>query len=132
MKYIIDTHALIWVLEANPRLGAQAKQVFDDPTSQLVLPAIALAEAVWIVDRRKTALRSSADVLSAISQDPRITIYPLDEEVIKQTVQLLDIHEMHDRQIVATGIVLQNQGESVALLTCDGNITAANPLPILW
>jgi PIN domain nuclease of toxin-antitoxin system len=29
-KYIVDTHALIWYLESNPRLGAAAKVVLDD------------------------------------------------------------------------------------------------------
>ena len=48
MKYVIDTHALIWFLEGNSRLGENAKNVLTDPSSQLVLPAIALAEAVWM------------------------------------------------------------------------------------
>jgi len=38
---------------------------------------------------------------------------------------LLSITEMHDRLIVATAIVLENQGETVGLLTCDRNITAS-------
>ena len=43
LKYVLDTHALIWYLEANPRLGAKAKVLLDDPTTELVLPLIALA-----------------------------------------------------------------------------------------
>ena len=49
MKYIVDTHALIWFLEGNPRLGTAAKQVLESQESQLILPAIALAEAAFIV-----------------------------------------------------------------------------------
>jgi PIN domain nuclease of toxin-antitoxin system len=44
-KYVLDSHALVWHLEGNPRLGPQAKKVIDDPASNLVLPIIALAEA---------------------------------------------------------------------------------------
>jgi PIN domain nuclease of toxin-antitoxin system len=33
MKYVVDTHALIWFLEGNPRLGAAAKTVLMDPVS---------------------------------------------------------------------------------------------------
>jgi PIN domain nuclease of toxin-antitoxin system len=51
MKDVVDTHALIWFLEGNPRLGAAAKTVLMDPDSELILPAIALAEAVWIDSR---------------------------------------------------------------------------------
>ncbi len=132
MKYIIDTHALIWFLEGNPRLGANAKAILSEPTSQLVLPAIALAESVWIVSRGKTSVPSVEALLKVVSSDARAVIHPLDQAVIEQTIQLSSINEMHDRQIVATALVIQAQGEQVALLTCDQNITAANLIPIVW
>jgi PIN domain nuclease of toxin-antitoxin system len=31
MRYILDTHALLWHLGNDPRLGAHAKRVLDDP-----------------------------------------------------------------------------------------------------
>ncbi|HEC34066.1 MAG TPA: twitching motility protein PilT, partial [Chloroflexi bacterium] len=49
-RHVLDTHALIWYLEGNPRLGQDAKRVMDDPRSELVLPVIALAEAAFIVE----------------------------------------------------------------------------------
>jgi len=132
MRYVVDTHALVWLLEGNPRLGDQAKAILTNPTTQLVLPAIALAEAVWIVERGKTSIPSVAALLSAINADPRVTVYPLDQAVIEQTVALAAIDEMHDRQIVATAIVLQSQGETMPLLTCDQNITASGLVSIAW
>jgi hypothetical protein len=39
---------------------------------------------------------------------------------------------MHDRQIVATAIVAQTQGNQIALLTCDKNITASGTIAIVW
>lgn len=56
MKYIVDTHALIWFLEGNLRLGINAKTILANSNSSLVLSAIVLAEAVWIVDRGKTSI----------------------------------------------------------------------------
>jgi PIN domain nuclease of toxin-antitoxin system len=132
MKYVVDTHALIWFLEGNSRLGINAKTILADSASQLVLPAIALAEAVWIVERGKTSITSVIDLLSAVDADPRIVIYPVDKTVIEQSVSLLSITEMHDRLIVATAIVLENQGETVGLLTCDRNITASGLLTLVW
>jgi hypothetical protein len=41
MKYILDTHALIWFLEGNSRLGLNAKEILADSSSELILPAIA-------------------------------------------------------------------------------------------
>jgi PIN domain nuclease of toxin-antitoxin system len=132
MKYVLDTHALIWFLEDNSRLSDRVREILSEPTSALVLPAIALAEAVWIVDRGKTSIPSAAVLLGAINGDRRIVIYPLDQGIIEQTLKLVDIHEMHDRQIVATTIVLARKAEQVVLLTCDQNITASNSVPVIW
>ena len=132
MKYVVDTHALIWFLEGNLRLGTNAKTILSDSASQLILPAIALAEAVWIVDRARTSIPSVTDLLNAIDGDPRIVIYPVDKAVIEQSISLTSITEMHDRLIVATAIVLENKGEKTALLTCDRNITASELVTIIW
>ncbi len=31
--YVLDTHALVWYLAKDPRLGAQAEAIMDDPSS---------------------------------------------------------------------------------------------------
>jgi PIN domain nuclease of toxin-antitoxin system len=132
MKYVVDTHALIWFLEGNSRLGAAAKTVLMDPISELILPAIALAEAVWIVDRGKTSIPSVKSLLDLIAQDTRVVLCPLDLDIITQSIDLIAINEMHDRQIVSTVKNLEAQGEQVALLTCDCNITESNQVSIVW
>ena len=132
MKYIVDTHALIWFLEGNSRLGLNAKIILSDPDSQLILPAIALAEAAWIIERGRTSIPSSKDLFRILKGDPRIVIYPLDEDVIEQSALLSEIGEMHDRQIVATALLVQHQKETVTLLTCDQNITASGLITVAW
>ena len=132
MQYIVDTPALIWFLEGNPRPGIAAKQVLENSESKLVLPAIALAEASFIVERGKTSIHSVSDLHTAVNGDPRIIVYPLDRAIIEITNTLLTINEMHDRQIVATAIILKNQGEQVSVLTCDRNITESGVVSIIW
>ncbi len=132
MKYVVDTHILVWFLEDNPKLSEAADAVLSDAASQLVLPAIALAEAVWIVGQGKTDITSVASLWEAVSRDPKIEVYPLNQAVIARTLKLSAINEMHDRQIVATALVIQDSGEEVALLTCDRNITASNLVPVIW
>jgi hypothetical protein len=118
-----------WVLKPKQFLKMRVVHWSGSP---LVLPAIALAEAVWIVERGKTSIPSVTALMNAISADPRVTIATLDQAVIQQTIGLSVIHEMHDRQIVATALLLQNQGETVSLLTCDQNITASGLVSVLW
>lgn len=123
---------MIWFLEGNSRLGISAKQVLEDLESKLILPAIALAEAAFIVERGKTSIPSVTDLHTAVNGDPRIVVYPLDRSIIEITNNLLSINEMHDRQIVATAIILQNQGKQVSILTCDRNSTESGVIAIIW
>lgn len=132
MKYVIDTHALIWFLEGNSRLGTNATAILSNADSQLVIPATTLAEAVWIVERGRTSISSAKNLFSVVEADPRMVIYPLDKDVIEKTISLSTINEMHDRQITATALVLASQGEIVQLLTCDKNIITSALVPVVW
>ena len=132
MKYVVDTHVLLWFLADSPKLSDDAKAVLLNPNSELILPAIALAEAVWIVGSGKTSIPSVESLWAAVNDDFRVEVYPLNRLVIKKTLALFAINEMHDRQIVATALVVQDSGEEVALLTCDRNITASKLIPIIW
>ncbi|WP_375510795.1 type II toxin-antitoxin system VapC family toxin [uncultured Nostoc sp.] len=132
MKYVIDTHALIWFVEGNSRLDANANAILSNPDSQLVIPATTLAEAVWIVERGRTSIPSAKNLLSAVEADPRVVIYPLDKDVIEITISLSAINEMHDKQIAATALVLAGKGDEVQLLTCDSNIIASGLVTIIW
>ena len=131
-KYSLDAHALIWYIENNPRLGPNAGIIMDDPANRFYLPIIALVEACHIVARGRTTIPSVADLLSDVDADSRIILVPLDRAILDVSLTLTTVTEMHDRLIVATTLYLAVSGESVALLTCDGNITASGLVPILW
>src|SRR5437899_3127731 len=109
-KHIIDTHTLVWFLGNSPRLGPNADAVLQDPSSELILPATALAEICWIVERGRVPL-SVADVLTALDNDPRIVLHPLDRRVIERSNGMTTVAEMHDRQIVATALVRADDGD---------------------
>lgn len=130
-RHFLDTHTFLWYLAGSSHLGSAAKAVLQNRASALYLPATALAEACWIVERGRVALKVS-EVLAAIDGDPRITIMPLDRTVIERSNTLAAIGEMHDRQIVATALVWQDAGETVDLLTKDGNITASSLITVVW
>lgn len=131
-KFIMDTHTLIWYLEGNPRLGARAKVLIDDPASDLVLPIIALAEAVFIVERGKTSIPDSRTLLERVDADVRIAIYPLDRAVLDKTLLLDGIPEMHDRQIAATALLLADQGHTSLLITKDTDLTVSPAVATVW
>ena len=131
-KNIVDTHALVWYLEGNPRLGSNAKSVLDEPTSELVVPIIALAEACWVVEHGKSSIPTVNEMFASLNADPRVVVTPLDRLVLDKTFNLTTIPEMHDRQIVATALNLADQGETIAVLTKDRNIRLSGLVPIVW
>ncbi|HEX9925508.1 MAG TPA: PIN domain-containing protein [Anaerolineae bacterium] len=107
-KYILDTHALIWFLEGNKRLSQPAKSIMSGLDNELVLPLIALAEAVIIIERRRTTIPDVSQFLTKVYADPRIEIYPLTLEIFERSLTLegMSIPELHDRFIVSTGLYL--------------------------
>jgi PIN domain nuclease of toxin-antitoxin system len=131
-RYVLDTHALVWHLEGNPRLGLEARRVIDDPLSSLVLPIIALAEAAYIVERGRTAIPRVSDLLRSVSADFRISIHPLTREVFEESLKAGMLPEMHDRLIVASALYLQSLGDTISLLTKDASIVEVGLVTTLW
>jgi PIN domain nuclease of toxin-antitoxin system len=76
VKYVLDTHALIWYIEGNPRLGRAAKQVMDDPASAMALPVIALAEALDIIPKGRTRIPDVNTLMQRVMTDSRIELSP--------------------------------------------------------
>ncbi len=133
-KYILDTHALVWYIEGSQRLGQQAKAIIDSPSSEMVLSIIVLAEIGFLIERKRVTIPSITVLLNRLNNDPRIDIYPLTLDVFKrsQSVAGLTIPELHDRFIVSTGLLWQDLGYTVAILTKDRNIVNAAVLPVIW
>jgi PIN domain nuclease of toxin-antitoxin system len=131
-EYVLDTHAVVWHLEGNPRLGPNAKKVIDDPLSSLVLPVIALAEVAYVVEHERTAIPKVSDLLRSVSADPRISICQVTWEVFQQSLNATVLDEMHDRLIVGTALYLQSLGDTASLLTKDASIVEARLVTTLW
>jgi PIN domain nuclease of toxin-antitoxin system len=131
-KHVVDTHALVWFLEGNPRLGVNARAVLENRESELVVPVIVLAEACWMIEHGRTSIPTVGEFLATVDADPRIVVVPLDRVVQHRTVTLTAIAEMHDRQIVATARLLMDQGHAVAVLTKDTNIRNSGLVPTVW
>lgn len=131
--YILDTHTLLWYLDRDRRLGSTAKQILDDRSTRFLLPAIALAEALSILEKgRGRYAVSEGKLLASVRADSRIRIVALGQRILDLTLLCKAIDEMHDRQIVATGLFIQNRGYTTAILTKDANITASGLVPCVW
>ena len=130
--FVLDAHTLIWMLEGNPKLGARARIILSDPVARLVLPAIALAEVCAIVAKGRTSIPDTDLVLRSVRNDLRILVEPLTSRIVERTQTFPVVLEMHDGQIVATALSLQDAGDEVVLLTKDADIVASGLVTTLW
>ena len=127
--YIVDTHALVWFLEKNPRLANSAKEVLSNPDAQIILPTIVLTEIVFLYSKKKTSVDLNA-VLSEVASSSNCTVYPLDEEIVSRISTNLNIH---DAIIVATGLLFRDlMGHDVAIITKDKAIRSSNLINTVW
>jgi len=124
--FVVDTHALAWYLDDDPRLGSQAEAVLDNDDVRLIIPVIVLAEIKYLAHRGRLP-QTLDEVLRVINSDPRCTIYPIDLSVVGKAPLGLDIH---DSLIVGTALI---QREAITgILTHDEAITSSGLVPTLW
>jgi PIN domain nuclease of toxin-antitoxin system len=68
MKLLLDTHALLWWLADDDRLGAQARDLIADPANDILISAASLWEIVVKVRVGKLEA-STKDILDAIKRE---------------------------------------------------------------
>lgn len=42
MKYLLDTHILLWAVEDNPKLSQKARQIIDNPENELLFSVVSI------------------------------------------------------------------------------------------
>jgi PIN domain nuclease of toxin-antitoxin system len=129
---IADTHAAIWYLFSDPRLGSAASAFIDDTIAKgdhIGVSAISLAEMVYLIEKRRIPTNALNDLHAAIA-DPQAVLQhvPLDESVAMKMRQVSrqDIPDLPDRVIAATA-----QLRDVPVLSRDGRIRSST-IQTIW
>ena len=128
-SYVVDTHALVWHLTDDPRLGKKAREILESNGNQLILPAIVLAEAKCIADSKRVPI-AFPDILATILNDPRCIVYPIDILTVFYLPKGLDIH---DALIVGTALLCRDLlRQDIYILTKDEEIQESGFIPTVW
>jgi PIN domain nuclease of toxin-antitoxin system len=112
---LVDTHVLIWSAIASDRLGPSARSLLADPTNDVVVSAVSVAEIVIKQQLGKLALPVP---IAQILDELAVTDLPLTARHA-QRVATLPLHhrDPFDRWLVAQAIE-----EDLALMTTDASI----------
>jgi PIN domain nuclease of toxin-antitoxin system len=115
---LLDTHAWLWWLRRERRLGASVVAALDDlaPDDRPYLADISLWEVAMLVDRGRLVLSEPLESwLDAASHPRLVTVVPISAAIAAQTaVVARALRDPADRLIVATSRAL-----GVPLLTRD-------------
>jgi PIN domain nuclease of toxin-antitoxin system len=121
---LLDTHALLWALEASPRLSTTAREVIED-TSNVILVSVASA---WEIEIKKALGRLEApDELEAALEAAGF---------LKRLVTFADVRHLrqlpaHHRDPFDRILVAQAIQEGAPIVSADP-LVAQYPIQVIW
>jgi len=75
MKYLLDTHILIWVLTDNPKLNSAIRVILADETNEFFLSTESIREMILKAKTGKLTLPADIDSLLFELADPLEILY---------------------------------------------------------
>ncbi len=129
MTYLLDTHALAWFIDGDPRLSTSARAVIASSDSRLLVPVMVLIELVFLWQRQKKDVDYNR-ALDALKHCRTVTILPIDSALLDYLPISLNIH---DAVIVATAVEYQKLfSREVSVVTRDAQIVASGLVRTFW
>ncbi len=120
MKYILDTHTLIWFLEGNDNLSKAARSIVEETETQKYVSIASIWEIGIKVSLGKLKLTRSIEAFLFELSQTEITILPIK---LSHTLRLSKLEFFHrdpfDRMIIAQSIE-----EGFEVLTRDPDFPA--------
>ena len=128
MKYVTDTHSLVWYFLEDSRLSVNALQAIDGTLSngEIIVPTVVLAEIMFISRKGRIPI-SFQETVERIEKYENFTIVSLDMDILVAADGLETELEMHDKLIVATAII-----HKASLITRDTQIRNSRVVRTVW
>jgi PIN domain nuclease of toxin-antitoxin system len=116
MRLLLDSHALLWWLDDDPRLGPAASSAIADPATDVHVSSVSIAELTIKIGLRK--LTVNGDLVEHVIANDFIEL-PLAMAHASALKELPPVHrDPFDRMLIA-----QARVEGLALVTADRVMT---------
>jgi PIN domain nuclease of toxin-antitoxin system len=122
MSILLDTNALIWLLDDDVELGQRATEEIDQAlrTSRLLVSAASFWEVAMLVAKKRLVLDRAVSRWRVDAMRSGIEEVPLDGQLAIESVALPYLHaDPADRFVVATALQLRAK-----LVTSDARLLA--------
>lgn len=128
-RYVLDTHACVFMLAAPRKLGAAARAALrrvESGREEAWLAAAVVAEVVLLRGLGRVGI-GLPEIRRAIESAPSLRFCPLDLDQLDQFSTLGAIADPFDRLIVSAA-----RSKGAVLLTRDGAIAESGLVETLW
>lgn len=128
MSLLLDTHAIIWALQDDARLGKNARVAIEQLMGKAVISDISLLEISMLINRSKK-IKIAGSTSSFLTQVTSIfDVKAIDSEIADDATSMkLGNADPFDRVIVATA-----RRFGLSLLTKDKVIKNSRLIPTIW
>jgi PIN domain nuclease of toxin-antitoxin system len=125
MKYLLDTHAIIWYFEDSPALPQKIAEIIDNPQTDICISSVSLWEIAIKMNLGKLKLSLSlADLLHSI-RTRDFLIMQIEDAHLNKLSELPSLHkDPFDRFLIASA-----NAEGLTIITADDNIKKYD---VLW
>lgn len=115
MRYLMDTHTLLWYLENNPNLPKRVCTIIENPRHQMAVHIASFWEISIKVNIGKLTLRYPVEDILKQTKEQRIEILPLSEPALILLQKLPHHHkDPFDRLLIAEAL-----SEKLTVLSID-------------
>jgi len=118
MKYLLDTHAVIWYSEDSPELPKKIIELIDNPVNSIYICSVSFWEIAIKTSLGKLDLHLPLDELLDNIRRRDFNILQIQDDYLKKLIDLPFIHkDPFDRLIISTAC-----SEDLTIITTDENI----------
>jgi len=118
MRYLLDTHVLIWYFDDPSRLSSEVEKIIDNSENHIFISSVSFWEIAIKTNSGKLRLNLSLDQLLDDIANGDFNIVQIENEYLKRLAGLPFIHkDPFDRMLISTALA-----EKLTLITVDENI----------
>ena len=129
MRYVLDTHAVIFALAAPKKLGAEARRVLhriERGQDEGWIPAAVGAEIAMLRELGRTEL-GVPELKVALDESPGLRFQSLDLAQVEVFATLQGLRDPFDRLIVSASLAI-----GARLVTKDSRISESGLVHVVW
>jgi len=127
MKYLLDTHAVIWYVEDSSELPKKISDLIDNPENDIYISSVSFWEISIKVSLGKLDLELPFDEFLANIRNRDFSFLQIEDEYLNRLLDLPFVHkDPFDRLIITSALV-----ENLIIITIDENIKKYD-VPSIW